>query len=68
MNCKEFVAAHPDKGDCFVSALNTPVEKGKDESFLRLKIDKGLLAEVDSETIKCDYGFIRCKNSDYYFV
>jgi hypothetical protein len=78
MNCKGFVEAHPDKGDCFVYALNTPVEKGKKfsiilqkgkkETFLRIKIDKGLLAEIDSETIKCDYGFIRDQNSDYYFV
>jgi hypothetical protein len=78
MNCEEFKQAHPDKKDCLCYALQTPVEKNKQfsiilpkgntERFLRIKIDKGLLLEIDNETKKCDYGFIRCLNSDYYFV
>lgn len=78
MTCEEFIKANSQKKQYFVEALKTPIEKGKqfsivlpkgnNEKFIRILIDKGLLAEIDLETLKCDYGFIRCNNSDYYFV
>ena len=76
--CNEFVKEHPDKKDCFEISLDTPVEKGKQfsiicpkgnkEKFLRIKVDNCFLKEIDNQTKKCDYCFIRCANSDYYFV
>ena len=77
MYCKKFIIDNPEKKDCFEYALCTPVENGKKfsiipkerkEVFLRIKIDKGLLLEIDNDTKKCDYGFIRNVNSDFYFV
>lgn len=77
MICKKFITNNPKKQDCLVYALCTPVENGKkfsiipkekNEVFLRIKIDKGLLLEIDNDTRKCDYGFIRNINSDFYFV
>jgi hypothetical protein len=78
MNCKDFKKVNAAKKHCFENALKTPIENGKsfsiilsknkDEKFIRIKIDKCFLSEIDNETKKCDYGFIRCSNSDYYFV
>ncbi len=78
MNHKEFINAHPKKKMCFEYALNTPIENGKSfsivlsnkstDKFLRIKIDKCFLLEIDNQTKKCDYGFIRCSNSEFYFV
>jgi len=78
MNCEDFIKEHPSKKQFLVYAVSTPSENGKKftivlpkgnkEEFLRIKIDKGLLNEIDQLTKKCDYGFIRGKTCDYYFV
>ena len=78
MTYEDFIKAHPTKKEYFVEALETPMEKGKKfsivlpkgcrEKFLRILVDKGLLLEFDNEMQKCDYTFIRCAKSDYYFV
>ena len=77
MDCKEFRDKHPDKEDC-LSNGTTAEEKGKKfrivmpkghrEQFLKIAIDKGLLKEIDLQTKKCDFGFIRCYSEEFYFV
>ena len=77
MNCKQFQDRF--SGEKFIKSGSTVAkEKNKtfsiilknkgDENFLRIQVDKGLLKEIDLETKKCDYCFIRCKTNDYYFV
>lgn len=75
MTCKEFRAQH--RSFCKF-ALQTPKEKNKQfiielpagslEQFLRIRIDGGLLGEINPAMKRCDWGFIRCARSDYYFV
>ncbi len=77
MNCKDFRAKHSDKTAC-LSNGTTAEEKGKKfrivlpkgckEQFLKIAIDKGLLKEIDLKTKKCDFGFIRCSNEEFFFV
>jgi hypothetical protein len=67
-NFKELSHANP----ACCSKSKVASEKGKrfevisDEDFTKIKIDNCLISSKSDQ--KCDYGFIRISNNDFYFV
>ena len=67
-NFNDLIAAHP----VCCTKNNVASENGKrfeidsNEDFTRLKIDNCIITSMAIE--KCDYGFVRHANDDFYFV
>lgn len=67
-NCNELIAANSQH----CSNSRAASENGKrfeivsNEDFIKIKIDKGLIAAQTEG--KCDYGFYRINTGDFYFV
>lgn len=67
-NFEELVSAYPNC--CTVSKVASENGKRfeiiKNENFTKIRVDACLITSQEIE--KCDFGFIRLSNSDFYFV